>query len=107
MNNRDGTEWETHDAWLAKGRELFGADYENWKFVCPACKKVRAVSDYEPYKDKGATPDSAATECLGRYTGGRNGPDKCDWAAYGLFAGPSFVTNDNGKRIPCFMFDGE
>jgi hypothetical protein len=42
MSNKDGITYESLDAWLEHGRMLFGEDYNGWRFVCPACKKVRS-----------------------------------------------------------------
>lgn len=64
---------------------------------------IGKVKDFERFKSKGASPDSAAGTCIGRWTGGRNGPYKCDWAAFGLFRGPGIVKIDN-KEIPVFNF---
>lgn len=106
MSNRNGNTYESRDAWIAKGTELFGPDASKWRFICPACKVVRTSDDYRPYKDKGAEPDDVYCKCLGRFTGGRKGPHKCDWAAFGLFRGPNIVKHE-GEEYACFMFDGE
>ena len=106
MNKKDGTQYESIDEWREKGRSLFGEDYEQWKFVCPACKRVSTVSEYREHVKYTFTLNAAAQNCLGRYTGGRKGLHKCDWAAYGLFHGPSFV-KDGDKNVAIFMFDGE
>ncbi len=98
--------YENLEQWMAKGKELFGDDQMKWQFECPSCGKIRTPEDFRPYKDKGADPNSAYKECLGRYTGGRKGPDKCDWAAYGLFRGPNIVKN-NGEEVAVFRFAGE
>jgi hypothetical protein len=94
----------TLEQWEAKGKELFGDDYYQWKFICPICKNVAAVKDFAEYKNLGATPNSAYQECIGRYTGGRQGPFKCDWCAYGLFPGPVTIL-DGEKKINAFHFD--
>lgn len=94
----------TESEWVKAGEKLYGADPMKWRFECPACHNVTSVEDFRIFKDKGATPDSAATECIGRYTGGLKGPNKCDWAAYGLFRGPDFVIFDNGEERACFSF---
>lgn len=54
--------------WLLEGAALFGLDYDKWAFKCPACGHVATIGDFQQFKDQGATPDSAACECLGRYT---------------------------------------
>lgn len=90
--------------WLLEGERRFGPDQMKWKFQCPACKAEHSVEEFRPFKDKGALASSAYQECIGRYTGGRSGPDKCDWASYGLFHGPCFVVAEDGKKIPVFAF---
>lgn len=60
----------THEEWVAKGKALFGDDMLKWKFVCPGCGHVQTPEDFRAFKDKGATPDSARNECIGRYTTG-------------------------------------
>ena len=46
---------------------------------------------------------SVESECIGRHIRGVG----CDWAAYGLFAGPVFVQRDSGSKTPVFDFDGK
>ena len=90
--------YESHQEWIVRGRELFGPDPMKWRFRCPMCKAIRTPEDFRPFKTKGATADSAATECLGRYTGGASGPHRCDWAAYGLFRGPDLIAVAGGEK---------
>lgn len=102
----------THDEWMAEGKRRFGEVFGKWKFVCPICANVAAVEDYKPYKDKGATPDSAALECIGRYqgAGGFKPPAKgpCNYAAYGLFRIPGVVVETpDGKKTIIFAFAPE
>lgn len=98
----------TEAEWNAKGIKLFGENHLNWWFKCPSCKRVQSVEEFRQFKSKGADPNSAYKECIGRYTGGRAGPHKCDWAAYGLFCGPDFVLQKDGKEVPVFEFaEGE
>jgi hypothetical protein len=61
------------------------------------------MEEFRQFKDKGANPNDAYAECIGRYTGGMEGPDKCDWAAFGLFRGPVIIMND-GKEVAAFKF---
>lgn len=56
----------SYDDWKAKGTELFGADFMKWKFVCPVCKNVAVVEDFQKFADRGANPNSATCECIGR-----------------------------------------
>ncbi len=95
--------YESLADWKKEAEKRFGKDEYEWAFVCPACGNVAKVKDFERFKSEGATPDSAAQTCIGRWTGGRNGHYKCDWAAFGLFRGPSIVKIDN-KEIPVFDF---
>lgn len=106
----------TIEQWRAEGIVRFGTDPHNWKFVCPLCGNVASVEEFRPFKDKGATPESAFQECIGRYTGGREAfggnhesfgekDQPCNYAAYGLFKfGPVKVTLENGKEIKIFDF---
>lgn len=66
------------------------------KFVCPNCGLESSPNDF---KEFGAHPERAAKECIGRHT--KRG---CDWAAYGLFRGPVFVTLTDGTQSPVFRF---
>lgn len=102
--------FESVDEWIGEGKRRFG-DFYNFRFVCPICGNIAAVSEYEPFKDKGATPNSATCECIGRYVGA--GPafgDKishkpCDYAGYGLFRlSPIRVKMEDGKEIHSFAF---
>jgi len=99
----------TKAEWMAKGTDLFGADFMNWRFVCPACKNVATVEDFKRYKDKGATPDSATCNCIGRYDGhmdvdmGKGKP--CNYAGFGLLNLCPVTIKDEGKEISSFAFD--
>jgi hypothetical protein len=105
----------TYDAWLAEGQRRFGADFYGWRFVCPICSNVAAVGDFKPFKDQGATPDTATVECIGRYCGtkfkafGSGGAKErgkpCDYAMFGLFhiAGV-IIAMPNGKERMAFAF---
>jgi hypothetical protein len=100
----------TKKEWMAKGKTLFGEDFLKWRFVCPACRHVQAVGDFKLYKDKGATPDSARCECIGRYDGhidvdmGAGQP--CNYCGNGLFRlSPVLVIDENSKETAAFAFD--
>lgn len=115
----DRTPTFTHAEWLAEGRRRFGDNFEKWRFVCPICGNVAAVSEYRQFKDCGATPDSAAKECIGRYLPkdqthkafGANTKERgkpCDYAIYGLFRIPgAIVTGDDGHKMLAFAFAEE
>lgn len=91
--------------WEAKGRELFGEDKCNWRFVCPKCGDERSLNEvkerYPELKGRGWSP---GTECLGRYADDVD----CDWASYGLFRGPLIViATEDGSEVPYFDFSGK
>jgi hypothetical protein len=105
----------TAEEWLAEGKRRFGEDYYAWKFVCPICGHVQAVSDFERFKDDGASPDSAAQVCIGRYLpkaehreafGKRKTPEQpCNYAIFGLFCMPgAIVVHPDGAEQPVFAF---
>lgn len=112
----------THDEWTAEGKRRFGEDYMLWRFRCPVCGHTAAVQDFEQYKDRGATPDSATSECIGRYTGNVRAainlfdadrakqdatrPEQpCNYAGYGLIRiSPVIVNLDHGHERHCFAF---
>lgn len=104
----------TEEEWLAKGRELFGDDMYKWKFVCPGCGHVQMAEDFKPYKEQGASPDSARCECIGRYSGGRDWmrgkdgePGPCNYAAYGLLQISPVHVLSEGKIKQSFAFAEE
>jgi len=90
MNREGPKETLSREEWLAGAKRRFGPDPLKWKFKCPVCGHIQTPEDFRPYKDKGATPDSAATECLGRYAGAKSTglsgkAQPCDYAGYGFF----------------------
>lgn len=104
----------TLEEWETKGKKLYGEDYANWKFVCPACGHISSVQEFI---DLGANANSSYTNCIGRINGkgedGLKGIDNgygCNWAAYGLFGtlGKGLIVNINGKddvkSIEVFQF---
>ena len=102
----------TKEQWLSKGKELFGEDMTTWRFVCPGCGHIQSVNDFRQYKDKGATPNSATFECIGRYSNGNSwfndnlkkigGP--CDYTSYGLICLAPVTVVDGDKTLHCFAF---
>jgi hypothetical protein len=76
----------TLDEFNAEGVRRFGEDRRNWRFACPMCGNVATPGEF---KARGADPERAATECIGRTFAPMPKPEKrkrpCDWAAYGLF----------------------
>ena len=102
----------TKEAWLTKGKELFGPDMTIWEFVCPGCGHIQKVEDFRQFKDRGASPDSAYCECIGRYSGGKSWandkaskPGPCDYAGYGLLRISPVIVIDGDKEIHCFAFN--
>jgi hypothetical protein len=104
----DTTPHFTYEEWMAEGERRFGKDFKMWKFKCPICENVATVSDYQQYADKGADPNSATCECIGRYQGAQDfktpGSGPCNYAAYGLFRIPGVIVKMNGKDVVAFAF---
>lgn len=84
------------EEWLAEGKSLFGENFEDWKFVCPRCKRINTGKEF---KEAGAEPNSMYCECIGRYDKTKG----CDWAAYGLFD----ICNVEVDGNPVFEFAAE
>ena len=105
----------TEAEWNELGVRLFGDDRAKWQFVCPSCAHVQTIEDFRPFKDTGATPDSAWQECIGRYDGhmdrdafGVKDGGPCNYAAYGLFRiSPITVIKSGGLRLRVFAFAGQ
>ena len=99
----------TREEWINDGKQLFGDDMLKWKFVCPSCSHIQTPEDFRQYKDKGATPDTAYFNCIGRYDGHEDvdmcsGKSPCNYTGGGLFGlNPVEVTHD-GKTIRVFSF---
>lgn len=58
----------TREEWAAKGRELFGDDIRQWRFICPSCGHIASVIDY---RIAGAPEGAIAYSCIGRWTGAK------------------------------------
>lgn len=105
------TLYASSEEWIAEGKRRFG-DFMNFAFVCPICGNIAKVSDFRPFKDRGATTNSATNECIGRYTLTKEqgrlrkpGERPCNYAGYGLFRlSPVRVTLEPGKDIHSFAF---
>ncbi len=99
----------TKEEWIAEGKRLFGDDMLKWRFVCPSCGHIQTPEDFRRYKEKGATPDTAYFNCIGRYDGHENvdmcsGKSPCNYSGGGLFGlNPVKVTNGE-KTIQVFAF---
>ena len=97
-------------AWVAKGKRLFGTDPMKWRFVCPSCGHIQAVEDFKPYKDQGATPDTARFNCIGRYDGHGDtvmcsGKSPCNYTSGGLICLAPVKVVDGDEVFRCFAFD--
>lgn len=108
----------TKDAWEVEGTRRFGPDMLKWRFRCPSCGNVASPEDFRQFKDKGATPNSATANCIGRYTGAKTSvadlfgkhselPQPCNYAAYGLLRFGDTVKADDGHDTPVFPFADE
>ena len=98
----------TEDEWNAEGERLFGTDRRQWRFICPSCKHVATVKDWE---DIGAPFEAVAFSCVGRWIKGPVGKiggnmQPCDYAGGGLFKlNPVHVIrNEAGETTRVFEF---
>jgi len=105
----------TIEEWRAEGKRLFGDDYRDWRYVCPACGRINTGREFEV---AGAAPNDSYSTCIGRHNGkgvkgialkkGAPPPETgCDWAAFGLFGtlgAGCVVVNDEGIETEVFSF---
>lgn len=97
--------------WIAEAERRFGNDRKNWRFRCPSCGHIQLIGDFEPYKEKGATPNTAYFSCIGRWNGHMkngigSGKSPCNYTLGGLFNfAKVYVTDEDGIRHPVFDFD--
>ncbi|SDM76606.1 VVA0879 family protein [Streptomyces wuyuanensis] len=103
---------------LAEARERFGDDPLKWAFICPTCGDIATGEDFSnaladhPRKNRAGeaviASDLVGQECIGRTLGalakgaGKYSGRGCDWAAYGLFAGPWEITLPDGRSMHAF-----
>ncbi|GGQ48609.1 VVA0879 family protein [Streptomyces asoensis] len=103
---------------IAEATERFGKDPIKWAFQCPSCNDIATGEDFRaaladnPRQHRTGADvvpsDVVGQECIGRTLGAlRKGQGKytgrgCDWAAYGLFAGPWTVTLPGGRSMHAF-----
>ena len=111
----------TLDEWRAKGKELFGEDIMNWKFVCPACNKISSGADFKEACSEIEYEHNMYYHCIGRHNGkGVNGAEHtgeqppefgCNWTAGGLLATlgkGDVVVTPKGYEVNVFAFaEGE
>lgn len=103
---------QTLEEWNKEGVERFGANYEDWKFKCPACGHVASGKEF---KALGAKPNDMFQNCIGRINGEGSGSAKdygkgCNWAAYGLFGtlgNGRIVVKPDGEKIEVFDYAKE
>jgi hypothetical protein len=108
----DGEGWNkiTHADWLAEGERRFGKNPSDWKFVCPSCGHIQAIGDFRQYKERGATPATAAQLCIGRFTGAEGAFDPakhkpCNYTVNGLLClAKTVVVMDDGVEQAVFDF---
>ena len=98
------------DEWRAEAVKRFGDNPMNWKFVCPSCGHIQSVSDFRPFKDKGATTNDAYFNCIGRFDGHLrtpmlSGQGPCNYSLGGLIClATTVVTGNDGRSLPVFEF---
>lgn len=103
---------------VAEATERFGPEPLNWAFRCPACGDIANGHDFRqaladnPRKHRDGSDaiasDLVGRECIGRTLGALNKSQGewtgrgCDWAAYGLLAGPWTVELPDGRTMHAF-----
>jgi len=108
----------SQEEWLREGTELFGEDMRDWRFVCPNCKHVQTIYDFEELMELGIFEgDRTAVyfSCIGRYD--TRIPDEeigdiwnrkspCNYTMGGLFSFvKTIVIDGDGKEHKVFEFD--
>lgn len=88
--------------WQAEAVRRFGKDASAWRFVCPVCKHVASVADWEA---AGAPEGAIAFACVGRWRQGARdafggkGPGPCNYTGGGLFGlNPVTVVDGNSEH---------
>lgn len=69
----------SHADWIAEAKTRFGENQDDWKFVCPVCKRISSIKDW---RNANAPMGVVAYSCVGRFDGSK--PD-CNYAGGGLF----------------------
>lgn len=93
---------EKLQAWLDEGIRLFGREFHDWAFKCPACGTIQRPSDFLAV-DK--PPELAAQHCIGAYDWTS---DACGFLAGGLpLNNERRVTLPSGRTILVFPFQQE
>ena len=101
----------TLEEWETEGERRFGPARIFWGFVCPSCGHVQTPEDFRQYKDKGATPNTAYLNCIGRYDGKHGAvemgtrPGPCNYTSGGFFNfNPVLVDRPGDPPIHVFAF---
>lgn len=102
---------------VTEARDRFGDDPLTWAFQCPSCGDVANGEDFRQAltehprtnlrtNEPVIASDIVGRECIGRTLGALSRKSYkgrgCDWAAYGLFAGPWEITLPNGRTAHSF-----
>lgn len=98
----------------AEAEARFGPDVRDFAYQCPACGDVATVQQFlDACESVEVAQRAAGRECIGRHLGAlAGGPTEdggrsiaergCDWASWGLFRGPWFVTTPDGHELTAF-----
>lgn len=97
----------TYEEWEKEGERRFGKDKMKWQFICPVCKHVALAEDW---LKAGASEDTIAFSCIGRYlnpvrdafSGKGKGP--CNYAGGGLFRLNPVIISDGKEEHQVFEF---
>lgn len=105
----------TQEELLTEASERFGKDPMKWAFRCPSCGDVATGQDFRDALgdhprtnragEKVIASDIIGQECIGRTVGAlKKNPSGrgCNWAAYGLFAGPWEILLPDGRSMYAF-----
>lgn len=102
----------TNAEWRAEGEALYGPDIMTWKFRCQSCGSIFTPDDFDAL---GATPQRAASECIGRVHLERGGlpgvtidgnSQPCNWVTTGMFELSTLwrVESKDGPYTPVWPF---
>ena len=99
----------SRDDWLTKGKELFGKDPRQWKFVCPNCGNIQSGQEFIDVGIKDAS-GRVAFSCIGRWLGDCKGEignkiSPCNYTNGGLFDFSTVrVVDQDGGEHSVFEF---
>lgn len=106
---RDAPRTLTQAELLAEAKRRFGDNPLDFAFRCPNCGDVATIQDFNDAGDA----QMAGQGCIGRLLDALKGePTRdsgksiaergCDWAAFGLFAGPWTIVMPDGHEAHSF-----